>query len=71
MKIKNRKYLILALALSILTACNTNTEEASPAKEASEVTANDTVNTETDKTSKEDEEDKVESKTDDQPVDEK
>ena len=74
MKIKNRKYLILALALSILTACNTNTEEASPAKEASEVTANDAENTETDKTSKEDEgdeEDKVESKTDDQPVDEK
>ena len=71
MKIKNRKYLILALALSILTACNTNTEETSPAKEASEVTANDAENTETDKTSKEDEEDKVESKTDEQPVDEK
>lgn len=71
MKIKNRKYLILALALSILTACNANTEETSPAKEASEVTANDAENTETDKTSKEDEEDKVESKTDEQPVDEK
>lgn len=71
MKVKNGKYLILALALSILTACNANTEESTPPKETSEVTANDTENTETDKTSKEDEEDKVESKTDDQPVDEK
>ena len=71
MKVKNRKYLILALALSILTACNGNTEESTPPKETSEVTANDTENTETDKTSKGDEEDKVESKTGDQPVDEK
>ena len=71
MKVKNGKYLILALALSILTACNGSTEESTPPKETSEVTANDTENTETDKTSKGDEEDKVESKTGDQPVDEK
>ena len=71
MKAKNGKYLILALALSILTACNGSTKESTPPKETSEVTANDTENTETDKTSKGDEEDKVESKTGDQPVDEK
>lgn len=71
MKVKNGKHLILALALSILTACNGSTEESTPPKETSEVTANDTENTETDKTSKGDEEDKVESKTGDQPVDEK
>lgn len=68
MKVKNGKYLILVLALSILTACNGNTEESTPPKEASEVTANDTENTDT---SMEDEKSDEESKTDDQPVDEK
>ena len=71
MKVKNGKYLILALALSILTACSGNIEESSPAKEASEVTANDTENTATSDTSMEDEKSDEESKTDDQPVDEK
>lgn len=71
MKVKNGKYLILALALSILTACNGNTEESTPAKEASEVTANDTENTKTSDTSNEDESNDEVSKTDDQPVDEK
>ena len=68
MKVKNGKYLILALALSILTACNGNTEESTPPKETSEVTANETENTDT---SMEDEASDEESKTDDQPVDEK
>lgn len=71
MKVKNGKYLILTLALSILTACNGNTEESTPAKEASEVTANDTENTKTSDTSNEDESNDEVSKTDDQPVDEK
>ena len=71
MKVKNRKYLILALALSILTACNGNTEESTPPKETSEVTANDTENTKTSDTSNEDESNDEVSKTDDQPVDEK
>lgn len=71
MKVKNGKYLILALALSILTACNGNTEESTPPKETSEVTANDTENTKTSDTSKDNEASDEESKTDDQPVDEK
>jgi len=71
MKVKNGKYLILTLALSILTACNGNTEESTPPKETSEVTANDTENTATSDTSMEDEKSDEESKTDDQPVDEK
>lgn len=71
MKIKNGKYLMLALALSILTACNGNTEESIPPKETSEVTANDTENTKTSNTSNEDESNDEVSKTDDQPVDEK
>lgn len=68
MKVKNGKYLILALALSILTACSGNIEESSPAKEASEVTANETENTDT---SMEDEASDEESNTDDQLVDDK
>lgn len=71
MKVKNGKYLILALALSILTACNGNTEESTPPKETSEVTANDTENTRTSDTSNEDESNDEVLKTDDQPVDEK
>lgn len=71
MKVKNGKYLILVLALSILTACNGNTEESIPSKETSEVTANDTENTATSDTSMEDEKSNEESKTDDQPVVEK
>lgn len=71
MKVKNSKYLILALALSILTACNGNTEESTPPKETSEVTANDTENTKTSETSNEDESNDEVSKTDDQPVVEK
>lgn len=71
MKVKNGKYLILTLALSILTACNGNTEESIPPKETSEVTANDTENTKTSDTSNEDESNDEVSKTDDQPVDEK
>lgn len=68
MKVKNGKYLILALALSILTACNGNTEESTPPKETSEVTANETENTDT---SMEDEASDEESNTEDQPVDDK
>lgn len=68
MKVKNGKYLILALALSILTACSGNIEESTPAKEASEVTANETENTDT---SMEDEASDEESNTDDQLVDDK
>ena len=71
MKVKNGKYLILTLALSILTACNGSTEESTPPKETSEVTANDTVNTEISDASKEDEASKGESDTDNQPVVEK
>ena len=70
MKVKNRKYLILALALSILTACNGNTEENAPTKETSEVTANDTENTETGEKNKEEEIIDEKSKTEDQPEDE-
>ena len=70
MKVKNRKYLILALALSIVTACNGNTEESAPTKETSEITANDTENTETGEKNKEEEIIDEKSKTIDQPVDE-
>ena len=71
MKIKIGKYLMLSLALSMLTACSANSEKTSPTEETSEVTANDTATTETDKTNKEYEENKLESETEDQVVDEK
>ena len=71
MKIKIGKYLMLSLALSMLTACSANSEKTSPTEETSEVTANDTANTETDKTNKEYEENKLESETENQVVDEK
>ena len=69
MKVKKGKFLILALVLSILTACSGNTEESTPAKEASEVTANDTENTKTSDTSNEDESNNEESKADNPQVD--
>lgn len=52
MKVKNGKFLILALVLSILTACSGN---STPTKETSEVTANDTENNKTNEENKEDE----------------
>ena len=70
MKVKNNKYLILTLALSILTACNGNTEQSAPTKETSEIRSNDTENTETGDKSKEEELIDEKSKTEDHPVDE-
>ena len=69
MKDKNGKFLILALVMSIFTACSGNTEESTPAKKANEVTANDTENTKTSETSNEDESNNEESKADNPQVD--
>ena len=69
MKVKNGKILILALVLSILTACSGNTEESTPSKEASEFTANDTENNKTKEENKEDEISEEESKSDNPQVD--
>jgi len=51
MKVK-KEFFILALVLSILTACDINSNYT---KETSKVTANDTANIETNEKNKEDE----------------
>ena len=66
MKVKNGKFLILALVLSILTACSGNSTQT---KETSEVTANETENIETKEENKEDEISEEESKADNPQVD--
>lgn len=66
MKVKNGKFLILALVLSIVTACSGN---STPTKETSEVTANETENIETKEENKEDEISEEESKSDNPQVD--
>lgn len=69
MKVKKGKILILALVLSILTACSGNTEESTPAKETSKVNVNETENIETNEENKEDETREEESKADNPQVD--
>ena len=66
MKVKKGKILILALTLSILTACSGN---STPTKETSEVTANETENIETNEENKEDDISEEESKADNPQVD--
>ena len=66
MKVKNGKFLILALVLSIVTACSGN---STPTKETSEVTANETENIETKEENKEDDISEEESKADNPQVD--
>lgn len=66
MKVKNGKFLILALVLSIVIACSGN---STPTKETSEVTANETENIETKEENKEDEISEEESKSDNPQVD--
>ena len=66
MKVKKGKILILALVLSILTACSGN---STPTKETSEVTANETENIKNNEENKEDEISEEELKTDNPQVD--
>ena len=66
MKDKKGKILILALVLSILTACGGNSP---PTKETSEVIANETENINTNEENKEDKTSKEESKADNPQVD--
>lgn len=66
MKDKKGKILLLALVLSILTACSGN---STPTKETSEVTANETENIETNEENKEDDISEEESKADNPQVD--
>ena len=66
MKDKKGKILILALVLSILTACSGN---STPTKETSEVTANETENIKNNEENKEDEISEEELKTDNPQVD--